>query len=476
MNILMITLFLPLIGSFILFLIPSKFSLLLKQISFIFSFLTLLWSLFLWIEFHPLILKFQFFKSFTWVYGFNFFFNFGVDGISLFFIILTTFLFNLCILYNWTNIQYSLKEYFISLFLIEFFLLLIFMSLDIFLFYFFFESILIPMFLLIGLWGSRAKKIKASYLFFFYTLIGSVPFLIGIMYIYLTYGITSFPFLFWIDFTFNEQVALWFMFFFSFASKVPMLPFHIWLPEAHVEAPTTGSIILAGILLKLGIYGFLRFLIPLFPLANNYLLPFVYTLAIIGIIYPALTAIRQTDLKRIIAYSSISHMNLVILGVFSFSLTGIQGAILQSLSHGFVASGLFFLIGFLYDRYHTRIVKYYSGLFNQMPLFSFFFLFFILSNIAVPGTSNFTGEFLILLNSFFINKFITIIGTTGMIFGGMYSLWLTNKILYGNLKTNYLHHFNDLTLSELIIITILTLLILIVGIYPKYILTYLIIL
>lgn len=476
MTILMITLFLPLIGSLILFFIPAKNSLLIKQISYIVSFVTLVWSLFLWIEFQPLILKFQFFKTFTWVYGFNFFFNFGVDGISLFFIILTTFLFNLCILYNWANIQYSLKEYFISLFLIEFFLLLIFMSLDIFLFYFFFESILIPMFLLIGLWGSRAKKIKASYLFFFYTLIGSVPFLIGIMYIYLTYGITSFPLLFWIDFTFNEQIALWFMFFFSFASKVPMIPFHIWLPEAHVEAPTTGSIILAGILLKLGVYGFLRFLIPLFPLANTYLLPFVYTLAIIGIIYPALTAIRQIDLKRIIAYSSVSHMNLIILGIFSFSITGIQGAILQSLSHGLVASGLFFLIGFLYDRYHTRLVKYYSGLVQQMPIFSFFFLFFILSNIAVPGTSNFTGEFLILLNSFYINKFITVLGTTGMILGGMYSLWLTNKILYGNIKTNYLNKFNDLTLAEIIIITILTVFVLLLGIYPSSILSYLYIL
>lgn len=468
--ILLILVCLPLISSIILFLIPDTNKDFLKKSSLIFSFIILLNALLLWIQFNPFLCKFQMYNSFIWSFNKTYFLNIGIDHISLFFIILSSFLITICIIYNWNNILIYLKEYLIILFLLEFFLFIIFISLDLLLFYFFFESILIPMFLLIGIWGSKVKKIRAAYLFFFYTLFGSIGFLISIIYIYKQYHITSYPLLYWIKFTKIEEICIWFTFFLSFAAKVPMIPFHIWLPEAHVEAPTSGSVLLAGILLKLGIYGFLRFLLPIFPYANNYFLPLIYSLSIISIIYAAFSAIRQIDLKKIIAYSSISHMNLIILGLFSFNINGLHGSIIQSLSHGFIASGLFLLIGFLYDRYHTRILKYYSGLIQLMPLFSFFFIFFIFSNIAVPGTSSFTGEFLILLGSFSVNKLVTIFGATGMIFGGMYSLWLLNKIIYGNFKNNYILFSFDLTYREFFILSLLVFFILWLGIYPNNIL------
>lgn len=472
-NILFLLALIPLVNSLIIFLIPQKNNLLIKKISLILSFLPFIYSIFLWVLYNPLIFKFQMYDSFIWIFNNKYFITIGIDFISLFFIMLSTFLITLCIIYNWNNITFYLKEYLIILFLIEFFLILIFICLDLLLFYFFFESILIPMFLLIGIWGSKLKKIKAAYLFFFYTLLGSIGFLISIIYIYKQYNIISYPLLYWIKFTKMEELCIWVSFFLSFAAKIPMIPFHIWLPEAHVEAPTTGSVILAGILLKLGIYGFLRFLIPLFPYANFYFLPLVYSLALISILYAAFSAIRQIDLKKIIAYSSISHMNLIILGLFSFNTLGLQGALIQSLSHGFVASGLFLLIGFLYDRFHTRIIKYYSGLIQLMPIFSLFFIFFIFSNIAVPGTSSFTGEFLILIGSFKMNKIITFLGATGMIFGGIYSLWLLNRIIYGNFKNNYILIIQDLTYREFFIITILSILILWFGLYPNFFLSYL---
>ena len=467
---LLILISLPLLCSIILFLIPKQNKLILKKISLIFSFIILFNSILVWINFNPILFKFQMYNSFIWSFNKTYYLNIGIDYISLFFIILTSFLIIICFIYNWNNILVYLKEYLIILFLLEFFLFLIFISLDLLLLYFLFESILIPMFLLIGIWGSKVKKIRAAYLFFFYTLFGSIGFLIAIIYIYKKYQITSYPLLFWIQFTKIEEICLWFAFFLSFAAKVPMIPFHIWLPEAHVEAPTSGSVLLAGILLKLGVYGFLRFLIPLFPYANNYFLPFIYSLSIISIVYAALVAIRQIDLKKIIAYSSISHMNLIILGLFSMNSIGLQGSILQSLSHGFIASGLFLLIGFLYDRYHTRILKYYSGLIQLMPIFSFFFIFFIFSNIAIPGTSSFTGEFLILIGSFLINKSVTFLGATGMIFGGMYSLWLLNKVIYGNFKNNSIILTYDLTYREFYILSLLMFFILYLGLSPNILL------
>jgi len=291
--------------------------------------------------------------------------------------------------------------------------------------------------------------------------------LLSIIYIYIQLGTTDYQILITLTFSSTEQYILWFTFFLSFASKVPMIPVHLWLPEAHVEAPTAGSVILAGVLLKLGTYGFLRFSLPLFPEASFYFSPFVYTVAALGIVYASFTAIRQTDFKRIIAYTSVAHMNLVMLGIFSFDVIGIEGAILQSLSHGFVASALFLVIGVVYDRHGTRMVKYYGGLVHLMPIYISIFLFFTMANIGLPGTSSFVGEFLILTGSFKTNTSITFIGASSMIIGGCYSLWLFNRIAYGNLKTQYFNNFLDINKREFMIFLPLFLGTLTMGLFPN---------
>lgn len=291
--------------------------------------------------------------------------------------------------------------------------------------------------------------------------------LISIMYMHSQVGTTNYELLLTFSFTKVEQKFLWFTFFLAFASKVPIMPFHLWLPEAHVEAPTAGSVLLAGILLKLGTYGFIRFSLPLFPYASFFFTPFVYSVAIISVIYSSFTALRQTDFKRIIAYTSIAHMNLVILGIFSFNVIGLEGAILQSLSHGFVASALFLIIGVLYDRYQTRIVQYYGGLASVMPIYISIFLFFTIANISFPGTSSFVGEFLILTGSFNVNTTITILGATSIILGSAYSLWVFNRIAYGNLKTQYTNIFLDLNIRELVVLLPLILGTLLIGICPN---------
>jgi len=290
--------------------------------------------------------------------------------------------------------------------------------------------------------------------------------LLSILYLYYQVGTTDYEILLTVFLTQKEQKVLWIAFFFSFAAKVPMLPVHVWLPEAHVEAPTAGSVILAGILLKLGTYGIIRFLLPLFFKACLFYTPLVYSISIIGIIYTSLTAIRQTDFKRIIAYTSIAHMNLVIVGLFSFNSNGIEGAVLQSISHGFISSALFLIIGVVYDRYHTRMIKYYSGLVHLMPIYTIIFLFFTLANIGFPGTGSFIGEFLILLGSFIKNTTVTVLGATGMVLGGCYSLWLYNRIAYGNIKTQYLKIFMDLNKREFFLFVPLIMGTFIMGIHP----------
>ena len=343
--------------------------------------------------------------------------------------------------------------------------------LDLLLFYIFFEAILIPMFLIIGTLGSRSRKIRATFLLFFYTLIGSLLMLIAILYIYKVTGTLSLEYLITYSFPTVEQHFLWLAFFLSFASKIPMFPFHIWLPEAHVEAPTIGSVILAGILLKLGVYGFLRISLTLFPEASLFFSPLVYILCLIGIIFSSLTAIRQTDIKRIIAYSSIAHMNLVVLGLFSFSLIGIEGSILQSINHGFVSGGMFLLVGILYDRYHSRLLYYYGGLVHTMPFFSFFFFCFTLANIALPGTSSFVGEFLILCGLYKLNILISILSTTGVIICSIYSLWLYNRLVFGNLKIYYTKQFKDLNFRESFILLFLLIPVIFLGLNPTYVLS-----
>lgn len=447
-NILVCLFILPLIGTFFLMLIPSTRHDLLKQIALVTSCITFICSLIIWIVFNKSIGSFQYVVKFLWINSLNLNLTLGVDGISLFFLLLTTLLIPLCLLVSWNSINSNLKEYLIAFLVMEFFLIGVFCVLDLLLFYIFFESVLIPMFLIIGIWGSRERKIKAAYYFFLYTLLGSVLMLLSILYIYFQVGTTDYETLLTFSFSSIEQKIMWFTFFASFATKVPMVPVHLWLPEAHVEAPTAGSVILAGVLLKLGTYGFIRFSLPLFPEACFYFAPLVYAFSAIGIVYTSFTAIRQTDFKRIIAYTSVAHMNLVMLGIFSLNVIGIEGAILQSLSHGFVASALFLIIGVVYDRHHTRMVKYYGGLVHVMPIYIFIFLFFTMANIGLPGTSSFVGEFLILVGSFKVNTSITFIGATGMIIGGCYSLWLFNRIAYGNLKIQYFNQFLDLNKRE----------------------------
>ena len=398
-------------------------------------------------------------------------FIFGLDNISLLFFLLSNFLIFLCLIFVYNDRFF--KFYSLNLIFLQLILLLIFSILNLLLFYIFFEAVLIPMFLLIGIFGSRERKIWANYMLVFYTICGSLFMLLGIIYIYLISGTFSIEFLLNFSFSEIEQYFLWLAFFLSFASKIPIFPLHIWLPEAHVEAPTVGSVILAGILLKLGVYGLIRFNLSFFPIASIFFTPLIFSLCSLGIIYASFTAIRQIDLKRIIAYSSIAHMNLVVIGIFSFNFLGFEGAMFQSISHGFVSSALFFLIGIIYSRYHTRSLYYYSGLVQVMPLYSFYFLFFTMANIALPGTSSFIGELLLLLGCFFSNFFITFFIVSCVVLGGSYSLWLYNKIIYGNIKSIYLISFSDINFKEFFVLIALMLFTLFFGIFPYFLFNYL---
>jgi proton-translocating NADH-quinone oxidoreductase chain M len=470
-HLLLIIISLPLIGaSFIGFCINNTDKSKLNFFSLFFSFITFIVSLFLWILFDNSTGKFQFIEIFQWLPNYNINCFLGVDGLSLFFILLVTFLTPFCLLSSLEVIKSNFKEFIILFLIMESFLLIVFSVLDVILFYIFFESILIPMFLIIGIWGSRKRKIRSNYMFFLYTLFGSILMLIAILFIFFKTGTTDYQYLLLNPFSAYYQKILWLAFFIGFAVKVPMFPFHIWLPEAHVEAPTSGSVMLAGILLKLGTYGFIRFLIPLFPIATVYYTPFVYIIGLIGIVYTSLTAIRQTDLKKIIAYASVAHMNLVIIGLFTFNIYGIEGSILQMLNHGIISSALFLGIGVLYDRYHTKLLKYYSGLSFVMPIFSIIFLIFTLANIAVPGTNSFVSELLILTGLFQNNMFITFFSATSMVLGAVYSLWLYNRIFFGVIKIKNINTFSDLNYREFIMFVPLLLLTFIIGIYPELIL------
>ncbi len=395
----------------------------------------------------------------------------GLDGISLAFFYLSSVLTFLSLLFIWGKVPNE-KAYVLSLILINVLLLLVFSVLDLFLFYFFFESLLIPMYFIIGIWGSRERRIRAVYLFFFFTLVGSFFMLIALLYIFNKLGTLNLEYVMTYRFSFEEQYWLWLAFFFSFASKIPIFPLHVWLPEAHVEAPTIGSVLLAGILLKLGVYGFLRFNLILFPEASVYFSPFIYLLSLIGVIYASLTATRQMDLKRIIAYSSVAHMNLITLGLFSFNVIGLEGAVIQSISHGFVSSAMFILIGTLYDRYHSRSLYYYGGLCHMTPVFSVILLVFTLANIALPGTSSFIGEFMVLCGIYQANILCCLFSTTSVIFSGAYGLWLYNRIVFGNLKIFNTILYSDLNFKEFAMLLPLAFLILFIGVYPSYIINY----
>jgi len=473
MSLLAAVLLLPLIGVFLILFVPSWNGKLARSIALTISVLTFLLSLLLWIQFDSSSGQFQFVSSFALTHHLppsgeytTLQFVMGVDGISLFFVILTTFLIPVCILAGWTTIRTSMKEYCIAFLVLEALLIGAFSVLDLLLFYVFFESVLIPMFLIIGVWGSRERKIRAAYQFFLYTLVGSLLMLLAILLIYCQTGTTDLHILYATPFSKTREILLWLAFFASFAVKVPMLPVHIWLPEAHVEAPTAGSVILAGILLKLGTYGFLRFSIPLFPDASIFFTPLVETLSILAIIYSSLTTLRQVDLKKIIAYSSVAHMNFVTLGLFALNPHGIEGAIFLMLAHGLVSPALFLLIGFLYDRHKTRLLRYYGGCARSMPLFAIMFLVFTMANISLPGTANFVGEFLVLVGAFRSNTLVATLAASTMVLGGAYALWLCNRLLYGISKPYYLSAFADLSRREFFILVPFLFGVLVMGFAP----------
>lgn len=443
----------------------------LKNVGLITSIITFGESIRLWLGYDQQLPGFQYIAKFDWINLGNYKINmlFGIDGISLCFILLTGLLIPICILISWESVKKLEKQYIVSLFLIEILLIGVFTILDIIGFYILFEAILIPMFIIIGVWGSREQKITAAYYFFFYTLIGSVLMLISILYLYSLAGSTDYFTLLGLELDLNIQKWIFLAFFASMAVKIPKWPLHIWLPQAHVEAPVAGSVLLAGILIKLGSYGFIRFCLPLLPEGSKFFAPFVFTLAVIAILYASLTTLRQTDLKRIIAYSSVGHMGVVMLGIFSFSVIGMEGSIFLQLAHGIVSSALFIVVTLLYDRFHTRLVKYYRGITITMPLFSIFFLLFTLANIGTPLTCNFVGEILCLLGVFEVNTFIGLLGCIGMVLSAGYALFLYNRVSFGSMSP-YLAGSpanRDLSRREFFCLFPLTLLTLYLGIYPK---------
>nr|AXU98866.1 NADH dehydrogenase subunit 4 [Brassica juncea]QQK54918.1 NADH dehydrogenase subunit 4 [Brassica napus]AXU98927.1 NADH dehydrogenase subunit 4 [Brassica juncea]AXU98949.1 NADH dehydrogenase subunit 4 [Brassica juncea]AXU99000.1 NADH dehydrogenase subunit 4 [Brassica juncea] len=457
----------PVLGSITPLFIPNSRIRPIRLIGLCASLITFLYSPVPRIQFDSSTAKSQFVESLRWLPYENINFYLGIDGISLFFVILTTFLIPICISVGWSGMRSYGKEYITAFLIREFLMIAVFRMLDLLLFYVFPESVPIPMTIIIGVWGSRQRKIKAAYQFFLYTLLGSLFMLLAILLILFQTGTTDLQISLTTEFSERRQIFLWIASFASFAVKVPMVPVHIWLPEAHVEAPTAGSVILAGIPLKFGTHGFLRFSIPMFPEATLCSTPFIYTLSAIAIIYTSLTTSRQIDLKKIIAYSSVAHMNLVTIGMFSSNIQGIGGSILPMLSHGLVPSALFLCVGVLYDRHKTRLVRYYGGLVSTMPNLSTIFFSFTLANMSSPGTSSFIGEFPILVGAFQRNSLVATLAALGMILGAAYSLWLYNRVVSGNLKPDFLHKFSDSNGREVSIFIPFLVGLVRMGVHPK---------
>jgi NADH-quinone oxidoreductase subunit M len=429
--------------------------------------ITFLVSLLIWWNFDTSNPGFQFVEERAWLGPIKY--KMGVDGISMLFVILTTFLMPLCVLASWESIEERVKEYMIAFLLLETLMIGVFCALDIVLFYLFFEGGLIPMFLIIGVWGGP-RRVYASFKFFLYTLLGSVLMLLAIMMMYWHSGTTDIPTLMTTSFPAGMQWWLWIAFFASFAVKMPMWPVHTWLPDAHVEAPTAGSVILAAILLKMGGYGFLRFSVPMFPLASQELAPFVFVLSVVAIIYTSLVALAQEDLKKLIAYSSVAHMGYVTMGIFTFTHQGVDGAIFQMLSHGIVSAALFLCVGVVYDRMHTRQIDAYGGLVTRMPIYAFCFMIFTMANVGLPGTSGFIGEFLTLLGAFKVNTWLALFATTGVILSAAYALWLYRRVMFGVLEKPSLRAIADMGPREIAVMAPLVLLTILFGFYPAPIL------
>jgi len=408
--------------------------------------------------------EFQFTEEANWISGLIKF-KLGVDGISILFIVLTAFIIPICIISCINSVKERVKEFLIAILILETFMIGVFCSLDLVIFYLFFEAGLIPMFLIIGIWGGP-KRVYSAFKFFLYTLLGSVLMLVAIITIYWITGTTDITEIFEIKIPKEYQNILWLAFFSSFAVKMPMWPVHTWLPDAHVEAPTAGSVILAAILLKMAGYGFLRFSIPMFPVASEFFTPLIYSLSVIAIIYTSLVALMQEDMKKLIAYSSVAHMGFVTLGIFTITKQGIEGSIFQMISHGLISAALFLCVGVVYDRLHSRMISTYGGLVNYMPKFSFIFIIFILGGLGLPGTSGFIGEFLVLVGAFQKNYLVGILASIGVVLGAAYMLWLAKRVIFGETKNQEIKLLKDLNLSESLMLGLLATVIIFFGFFP----------
>ena len=471
LNILSITIFLPVLGAlFIAFFVrgePAARRRNARNTALFVTIGTFIFSLLLLYQFDPAISEFQFVEKYHWIEGYHIYYHLGIDGISLFFILLTTLLMPVCILCSWRSIGERIKEYMISFLLLEAIIIGAFSALDLVLFYLFFEAVLIPMFLIIGIWGGE-HKVYASFKFFLYTLAGSIVMLIMVLYVYHVFGSTDIPLL-------TQQMGqlplsvqrwLWLALFASFAVKIPMWPIHTWLPDAHVQAPTAGSVILAGVLLKLGGYGFLRLSLPMLPEASIYFAPFMFVLSVIAIVYTSFIALRQEDMKKLVAYSSIAHMGFVTLGIFTFNKQGLEGSIVVMISHGLVSAALFLCVGILYDRLHTKAIDKYGGVVEKMPGFALCFMIFTMASIGLPGTSGFVGELLVMVGVFQVNKVITAVAATGVVLSAAYMLWLYARVMFGPVKNIHVAQMPALTMEEKIVLWPLVAFILFIGIYP----------
>jgi len=460
--------FLPLVGVAFLLLIRGDPDIVARNSRYVAlwaSLTTFVVSLLLWYHFDNSAAGFQYVERHPWMPSFGIDYHMGVDGISVFFVILSTFLTPICVLASWEAIQVRVKEYMISFLLLETLMVGMFCALDFVVFYVFFEGVLIPMFLIIGVWGG-GNRVYAAFKFFLYTLTGSVLMLVAILVMYIDAGTTDIPKLMQASFAPELQIWLWLALFASFAVKVPMWPVHTWLPDAHVEAPTAGSVILAGVLLKMGAYGFIRFSVPILPYGSEFFTPMVYALSIIAIIYASLVALAQEDMKKLIAYSSVAHMGFVTIGIFTLTMQGLEGALVQMLSHGVISSALFLCVGVVYDRLHTREIARYGGLVHRMPVYAFVFMVFMLGSVGLPGTSGFVGEFLILLGAFQVNTWVAALATTGIILGAAYMLYLYRRVIFGALTKDDLKTMLDLSPREVAVFAPLVVVTLWMGIYP----------
>ena len=436
-----------------------------KYVAIFSSMANFLLSLFLWFSFDVNTSNFQFVEEKIWIKGFMNF-QLGVDGISILFILLTTFIAPICIFSGIQSIKFKIKEFLIAVLVMETMMIGVFCSLDLVIFYLFFEGGLIPMFLIIGIWGGP-KRVYSAFKFFLFTLLGSVLMLVAIISIYWIAGTTDVIKLLDLRIPYEYQYLLWLAFFSSFAVKMPMWPVHTWLPDAHVEAPTAGSVILAAILLKMGGYGFMRFSLGLFPIASDYFTPLIFTLSIIAIIYTSLVALMQDDMKKLIAYSSVAHMGFVTIGIFSLTKQGLEGSIIQMISHGLISAALFLSVGVLYDRYRSRMISSYGGLVNIMPKYALLFMIFALGTLGLPGTSGFVGEFLVLVGVFQKNIIVAVLASLGVILAAAYMLWLYRRVIFGRVASTEIRELNDLNKTEVYILSSLAFLTIFFGFYPE---------